>query len=95
MASSHQIKCVVRADKTHVHERISAIGGTNPDGGRWKVSVERAILGIEEEKWKFWILVGAQRVDVYVFIDKKHRKYLKPASDDELSNSLLNLPDCP
>ena len=32
--------------------------GTNPGGGRWKLTLEQAIQGIESGKWTFYVNVN-------------------------------------
>ena len=42
-----RISCINKNDRTNPYERITSIGGTNPDGGRWKRSQLQAIADIE------------------------------------------------
>lgn len=46
---------------------VEYIGGTNPDGSRWKISVTRAIDGINQKKWSFYIQQGSIQLDVIPF----------------------------
>jgi hypothetical protein len=55
-----QVKCISKSDRNNPHERILSIGGTNPDGARWKLSQQEAIAGIENGKWKFYVNVGGE-----------------------------------
>jgi len=50
MAENIQIKCINKTDRTSAHERIKSIGGVNPSGTRWKLSLEQAIKDIEAGK---------------------------------------------
>ena len=66
MAESHQVKCINKSDRQNAHERILDLGGTNPDGTRWKVSQSDAVSGIESEKWSFYVSVAGRTVRVVV-----------------------------
>ena len=89
-----QIQCINRTDRTDPHERISHVGGVNEDGSRWKLTLDEAILGIENGKWTFWTMGGGRRADVIMATHNGH-KYLKTVADGVHPNNLLALPDCP
>ena len=94
MASRHEIKCINKTDRYNAHERIRAIGGQNADGSRWKLSQEDAIVGVEAEKWQFFVRTGGQAVDVTVAVSQFGNKYLKTVADGEQPNNLLSLYEC-
>ena len=95
MASIHQVQCINKSDRDNPHERITHIGGINGDGTRWKLSQKQAIEGIENGKWAFYVIKNGKRVDVVIATSRYGNKYLKTAADDEYTNNLLSLPECP
>jgi hypothetical protein len=95
VADRVQIKCVNKVDRPNPHERITHVGGTNPDGGRWKMTQEAAVKGIEDGKWDFWVSVNGKSVKVIVAVSRWGNKYLKTEADDTKTDNLLSLPECP
>lgn len=94
MASRHRIDCVNKSDRSNPHERITHVGGPNPTG-RWKLSQEAAIAGIEDGSWTFYVErpIG-DPVDVIVAVSGYGNKYLKTRADGDQPNNLLALPEC-
>jgi hypothetical protein len=90
-----QVKCINKSDRYNPHERILSIGGTNPDGTRWKLSEPDAIAGIEKGEWQFYVNVGVKTTWVIIALSSLGHKYLKTEEDGEHPNNLLNLPECP
>ena len=95
MATSHEIRCINKSDRTNIHERIVNIGGINQDVSRWKISQRDAISAIEANKWQFFVGQGLNKVDVIIAESAAGYKYLKTKNDTTTSNNLLSLPECP
>lgn len=92
--SSHEVKCINKSDRNNAHERITHIGGVNPNGTLWKVTQADAIAGIESGKWKFYVSVKGQTAWVIVSKSASGNKYIKTENDGEQPNNLLSLPEC-
>ena len=90
----HEIKCINRSNQHNFHEAILSIGGFNSNGSRWRITVQRAIEGIEMGKWSFFVNVNGQTTDV-IISTYNGIKYLKTKNDGIESNNLLRLPECP
>lgn len=77
----------VRVDSTTMtsaaepHERISHIGGVNPDGTHWLLRQSDAIAAIKQGTWRFYVENGrGQRAGVVV-ATHLGREYLKTETD--------------
>jgi hypothetical protein len=96
MAQLVQVKCINKTDRYNPHERIRAIGGTNPDGTRWKLAEDEAISAIEQGRYSFYVdRPSGDRVWVVIERSPYGHKYLKTQADGEQPNNLLSLPECP
>ncbi len=89
-----EIKCINKSNRFSPYERILNIGGINPNGTRWKITVDRAIQGMEQGKWQFFVRNGLAQVDVVIAVHIGH-KYIKTKNDGIEPNNLLSLPECP
>ena len=96
MAARVQIKCINKTPRQDPHLRISHVGGTNKtDGGRWKLTEDKAIAGIKAGTWSFYVSVpSAGTVDVIIATHSGHED-LKTTADGLHPNNLLALSECP
>jgi len=95
MASRHQVLCITKDDRLNPYERITQIGGKNPDGQRWELTQKAAIVGIKSGKWEFYVSKNGREVKVIVARSRFGNEYLKTEADGEEPNNLLSLPECP
>lgn len=93
MASRHEIKYIEKTGRPSGHERITAIGGLNPNGSRWRLTHDHAIICIEAGVHRFYVKDGEQIVQVIVAISSSGHKHLTTASDVDAANNLLWLCD--
>lgn len=95
MATSHEIKCINKSNRYNIHERILSIGGIKHDGTAWKLSLDKAIKGIEDGTWVFYVNnIYGKKVNVIIAKTALGNKYLKTEADTTEKNNLLELPEC-
>lgn len=95
MATKVQVLCINKTNRSDPHERISKIGGQNPDGSRWTLAESDAIKAIKERKYAFYVeRPTGTRVNVIV-ATHLGREYLKTENDGLKPDNLLSLPECP
>ena len=77
------------------HERVHSVGGVKPDGGRWKLTQDKAISYILDGTYVSNIeKPGGQQLDVVV-ATSAYGSYLKTGADREQPDKLLSLTTCP
>jgi hypothetical protein len=94
VVARYQIWCINRTALMNHDRRIAGIGGVNPDGAHWTITVEEAIAAIETGKWSFYIDRGGRQLAVVVAVSKYGSKYIKTVEDTLQPESLLVLPEC-
>ncbi|OYU81228.1 MAG: hypothetical protein CFE23_05540 [Flavobacterium sp. BFFFF1] len=95
MRTTHQIRFVKKTNQTKCNEKISHIGGINPDGSTWEISQQEAIKGMESGKWMFYLNCNEEFSRVLVAVSPDAEKYLKTELDYLDLSLLLLLPDYP
>ncbi len=95
MLNEIEIKCINKTDRSSAHDRIKSIGGVNPDGSPWKLTVAEAIAAVAAGKWQFYVKQAGLKVWVIIAVSAAGNKYLKTENDGEQPNNLLSLPECP
>jgi len=93
MAIKREISCINKPDRNSRYEPIRYIGGLE-GGKRWRMSEEGAIEAIEKNEYSFFVNRGGNEVKVIV-ATRNGRKYLKTEEDNETTDNLLKLPECP
>ena len=91
----HRVECIRKTDRYNPWERITHIGGVNPDQSRWLLGQQEAVQGIESRRWSFFVRAGGREVNVIVRTSRFGHKYLTTEADGEQPDNLLSLPECP
>ncbi|KRQ15383.1 DUF3892 domain-containing protein [Bradyrhizobium manausense] len=95
MAKRARIRYANKTDRKNPDERITHVGGVNPDGKPWKRSIEQVVKDIESAEWEFYVEENGRRVGV-VWATHNGHKYIKTTADDiQPDNVLPLLAECP
>ena len=78
------------------YERITHVGGLNPNGGRWKKTKQQVIREIDAGEWVYYVGETAlTKVKVITALSPYGNKYIKTEADGQEPNNLLSLQECP
>lgn len=95
MSDMVRVQCHV-PDNADADRRMQGIGGVNPTGSNWYLTIDDAIRDILDQKWDFYVEVHGRRVRVVVEKQPRSgRLYLTTEGDGFPPNNLLSLPRCP
>lgn len=89
-----QIKCINKPHRDSPVDSIVNVGGLNPNGSPWKLSLEAAVAAAERGEYQFFVQVGLSRAEVEV-ATRNGKKYLRTVRDATKVDNLLSLPECP
>lgn len=93
MVQSLQILTSTKDHRLDPYRTITHIGGLNPDGSPWSLSVGEAIDGIRSRQWEFYVLdPTGERTWVHVTVARDGHEYLKTLDDPGVPRRLLALP---
>jgi hypothetical protein len=95
MAKHQTIRCITKDDRLNPYERIQYVGGTNPDGSRWRQSQQQTVQLIDSGEWTY-DSVGSDGRSAEVVTATSHfgHRYIKTKPDNDTPDNLLSLPPC-
>ncbi|MEY9880500.1 DUF3892 domain-containing protein [Bradyrhizobium sp. USDA 329] len=82
-----RIRYTKKTDRKTPHERLSHVGGLNPDVKPWKRSIDQVVKDLESAEWELYVEENGRRVDVVWATHKRHN-YLKTTADDTQPDSI-------
>ena len=93
--ADYRIDCVNKPDRNSPHERITHVGGPNPDGsGRWKDTVPDVVRLIEGRVHRFYTIEAGVSAWVEVRVSAAGNKYIQTRADGVWRDNLLALKEC-
>ena len=94
MSTWHEITCVTRTSHADPALQITHVGGPNPKGRGWRLTLDEAIEGMLSGRWAFFVMKGPQRLNLIVAVSHQGYRYIKSENDNSVPETLLKLPDC-
>jgi hypothetical protein len=93
MVQSLQIVSSTKDHRLDPYRTVTHIGGLNPDGSSWRLSVDEAIDGMRSRQGEFYLLDSAgEKVWIHVTVARDGHEYLKAIDDPGVPRRLLALP---
>lgn len=92
--TSHEVTCITLNGRPNIQERITHVGGQDPRGRLWRLTVGEAIQGIMEGKWEFFVNVDGTRQMLKIAYSQNGYRFLKAQGDAEEPTTLLGLSEC-
>jgi hypothetical protein len=93
MVQTLQILTSTKDHRLDPYRCVTHIGGLNPDGSPWWLSVAEAVDGIRSRQWEFYLLdPGGEKAWVHVTVARDGHEYLKTLDDPGVPRRLLALP---
>ena len=87
------VSCTEKLDVDSPYKKIKSLGGTNPDGSRWKRSIERVINEIEAGEQTYYVSVNGTTPNLVVDTHE-NVKYVKTPMENDGPVVLIHLPNC-
>ena len=67
--SRNEVKRIYRRTES-IYSGVEFIGGDNNNGSKWKIPLDRAIDGIQTNKWEFYIVINEHELSLTVQINE-------------------------
>lgn len=85
-----QITCINKAPRDDTHHGITHLGNSQ---GKW---TRAQVIGwINSQEHSFFTMVAGKRANIGVYDDNTRNPYLRTYADNQWTNNLLALPECP
>jgi hypothetical protein len=95
MTTNHQIHYVNKVPRTDIHNAIKFVGGRNPDGTVWKMTLNNAVEKVLDATYRFYVSAGGKSAWVSVVKSANGNLFLKTDADSLLVDNLLSLQEFP
>lgn len=88
-----RVDCIRKANRDDQYSSITHLGGIK-HGQRWVETAAMVIFDIDYDRRSYYVEEDGKKVKIVV-IRKEDKPYLRTEKDNEESNNLLDLPECP